>query len=129
MEAFGGLFGGFVAGQVAGATQPAESACSDNIPDFKRPELSDDNCGNIAVGEDALANLTTGSHNVAIGTSAGHNLTSGSFSVEIGHSALVPERRCQAKGCCKDLDTENGDHVIIGPLAMCYSCFLKKMLS
>ena len=46
------------------------------------------NRNNVAIGENALTNNTTGRFNIAIGTSALENLLDTSFNVAIGHEAL-----------------------------------------
>ena len=46
---------------------------------------------NAAVGSDALSANTLGLHNIAVGDAAGFNLTTGSYNIDIGHKGVAGE--------------------------------------
>ena len=76
---------------------------------------------NIAVGTNALTNLSTGDYNIAIGSSAGEAMTSNNANIAIGYKALTSidsgEHYNVAIGheAMKNVDDPNADYnVVIG---------------
>jgi len=45
--------------------------------------------GNISIGENALADLTTGERNVSIGLGSGSSITSGTYNTAVGYNTLL----------------------------------------
>jgi len=68
---------------------------------------------NVAVGDSALCDVTTGCHNVGLGSNAGGNVSTGSFNIALGRSALGGSGSCLG-GCNIGIGVDAGSSCLSG---------------